>query len=91
VRNTGQRTGVEVVQFYVRDLVGSVTRPILELKGFERIELEPGGVERVLFSIGVEDLAFYTAAKRWETESGVFEVSVGNSSVNRQSARFTLE
>ncbi len=91
VRNTGQRTGVEVVQFYVRDLIGSVTRPILELKGFERIELEPGGVERVLFSIGVEDLAFYTAAKRWETESGVFEVSVGNSSVNRQSARFTLE
>jgi beta-glucosidase len=91
VKNTGQRAGAEVAQLYVRDLVGSVTRPVLELKGFERIELEPGAVQRVVFSIGAEDLAFYTAARRWEAEPGVFEVSVGNSSVDRLSARFTLE
>lgn len=52
MRNTGQRTGVEVVQFYVRDLVGSVTRPILELKGFERIELEPTTLEMCPLELG---------------------------------------
>ncbi len=90
VTNTGDRAGAEVVQLYIRDLVGSTTRPVKELKGFERIELDPGESRTVTFTLDASDLAFYTARGVWEAEPGEFVVSVGTNSVDVQSARFTL-
>jgi beta-glucosidase len=90
LRNTGSRAGTEVVQLYVRDLVGSVTRPVRELKGFQKVALAAGESRRVSFVLGDEELAFYTAAGRWEAEPGEFEVFVGGSSAATLSARFTL-
>ncbi|MEM7588424.1 MAG: glycoside hydrolase family 3 C-terminal domain-containing protein, partial [Acidobacteriota bacterium] len=90
VKNTGERAGAEVVQLYLRDLVGSTTRPIKELKGFERVELAPGETRTVTFTLSAEDLAFYNARGVWEAEPGDFEVAVGSSSVDVDTARFTL-
>jgi beta-glucosidase len=90
VTNTGKRTGVEVVQLYVRDLVGSVTRPVKELKGFERIELQPGQSRDVTFTITAADLAFYTAGGTWAAEPGAFTVFVGANSRDVKEASFTL-
>jgi beta-glucosidase len=90
VTNSGDLAGAEVVQLYIRDLVGSFTRPVLELKGFERIELAPGESREVRFPITAEDLAFYTAAGRWEAEPGRFEILVGTSSANLQKAELLL-
>jgi beta-glucosidase len=88
--NTGDRAGTEVVQLYVRDLVGSVTRPVQELKGFQRVELEPGEAREVTFTLTAGDLAFYTASGSWEAEPGKFTVFVGRSSASTKSADFTL-
>jgi beta-glucosidase len=90
VKNTGARPGTEVVQVYVRDLVGSVTRPVKELKAFRRIELQPGEAKDVTFTLTAADLAFYTAAGRWEAEPGEFQVFVGGSSDDVKEAAFTL-
>lgn len=90
VSNTGRRAGVEIVQLYVRDLVGSVTRPIKELKGFERVELGPGESREVTFTLTPADLAFYTANGRWEAEPGAFKVFVGGNSRDVKEASFTL-
>jgi beta-glucosidase len=91
VSNTGERTGTEVVQLYVRDLVGSVTRPVKELKGFQRIELASGAKRTVTFTLKADDLAFFTAGERWEAEPGEFVVSVGASSVDVHERRFVLD
>jgi beta-glucosidase len=90
VTNSGQRAGTEIVQLYVRDLVGSVTRPVKELKGFERVELAPGQARDVTFTIKPSDLAFYTARGRWEAEPGAFKVFVGGNSRDVKEASFTL-
>ena len=90
VENTGERAGTEVVQLYVRDLVGSVTRPVKELKGFRLIELEPGSEQRVRFTLTVDDLAFFTARDRWEAEQGEFAVAIGPSSEELTEKRFVL-
>jgi beta-glucosidase len=90
VKNTGRRAGAEVVQLYVRDLVGSVTRPVKELKGFEKVELDPGSSAKVSFTLTADDLAFYTKRDRWEAEPGDFVVFVGSSSEDLKQARFTL-
>jgi beta-glucosidase len=91
VKNTGERPGTEVVQLYVRDLVGSVTRPVKELRGFERVALEPGESRDVTFTLSAADLAFYTAAGTWEAEPGDFIVFVGPDSRDLKEARFTLK
>jgi beta-glucosidase len=91
VKNTGDRLGAEVVQLYVRDLVGSVTRPVKELKGFEKVTLEPGESKDVTFTLSAADLAFYTAAGKWEAEPGDFVVFVGPDSRDVKEARFTLK
>jgi beta-glucosidase len=91
VKNTGNRPGAEVVQLYLRDLVGSVTRPVKELKGFERVTLTPGESKDVTFTLSAADLAFYTAAGRWEAEPGDFQVFVGPNSRDLKDARFTLK
>lgn len=90
VTNKGDRAGAEVVQLYVRDLVGSTTRPVKELKGFRKIELAPGESRPVGFTLTADDLAFYTARGVWEAEPGDFVVFVGGSSADLQSARFSL-
>ncbi|PKH67417.1 beta-glucosidase BglX [Flavobacterium sp. ALD4] len=80
VKNTGKVTGKEVVQLYIRDLIGSVTRPVKELKGFEMIELKANETKEITFSIDNKTIEFYTANNRWEAEPGDFNVFVGGSS-----------
>jgi beta-glucosidase len=91
ITNAGKRAGVEVAQLYVRDMVGSVTRPVRELKGFQKIELQPGQSREVTFTLKASDLAFYTAAGKWEAEPGAFKVFVGGNSRDVKQAGFTLK
>ena len=78
--NTGKRAGTEVVQMYIRDLVSSVTRPIKELKGFQKVSLAPGELKTVALDIRPESLAFYDIDMKYVVEPGEFEIMVGNSS-----------
>jgi len=80
VKNTGKRAGAEVVQLYVRDLVSSVTRPVKELKAFQKILLSPGETKTVALEITPESLAFYDIRLKCVVEPGEFEIMVGNSS-----------
>ncbi len=80
LENTGSRVGDEVVQLYLRDVAASVTRPVRELKGFERVTLKPGEKRRLRFILGREDLGFYNREMKFEVEPGLFKVYVGNSS-----------
>ncbi len=79
VTNTGGVAGDEVVQMYIRDKVSSVTRPVKELKGFQRIALEPGQTMNVSLPIAPEHLAFYDIDMKWVVEPGEFEIMVGSS------------
>ena len=80
VTNTGERAGDEVVQLYVRDVASSVTRPVKELKGFQRVTLAPGETKTVVFTLAVNQLAFLDRAMRLIVEPGTIEVMVGSSS-----------
>ncbi len=80
VTNTGKRAGSEVVQMYIRDCVSSVTRPVKELKGFQKVFLHPGETRTVALEIGPESLAFYDLDMKYTVEPGEFEIMVGNSS-----------
>ena len=90
VTNTGDRAGSEVVQLYIRDLVGSITRPVKELKGFEKIYLQPNESRTVRFTIAPEMLKFYNADLKFVAEPGDFDVMIGPDSRNVKTARFTL-
>lgn len=90
VTNTGDRAGSEVVQLYIRDLVGSVTRPVKELKGFEKIYLQPNESRTIRFTIAPEMLKFYNADLKFVAEPGDFDVMIGPDSRNVKTARFTL-
>ena len=90
VTNTGKVPGKEVVQWYTRDLFGSLTRPVKELKGFEMVSLQPGESKIVHFTIDEKTLQFYTASKKWEAEPGNFKLFVGGSSQTNQEKDFTL-
>ncbi len=80
VSNTGTFSGKEVVQLYIRDLVGSVTRPVKELKGFQKIDLQAGETKTVSFSVTPADLKFYNADLKYDWESGDFEIMIGSNS-----------
>jgi beta-glucosidase len=80
VKNTGKRAGTETVQLYIRDLVSTVTRPVKELKGFQKISLKPGETKTVTLDIAPESLAFYDIKLKYVVEPGDFEIMVGNSS-----------
>jgi beta-glucosidase len=80
VSNAGQRAGDEVVQLYLRDVVSSVTRPVKELKGFQRVTLKPGETKNVSFTLGHDALGFWKTAKDFVVEPGKFDVTVGGSS-----------
>jgi beta-glucosidase len=80
VKNTGKVAGKEVVQLYIRDLIGSVTRPVLELKGFEMVELQANETRKVTFVINEKTIEFFTANSKWEAETGDFKVFIGGNS-----------
>jgi len=90
IENVGARTGDEVVQLYIRDVVASVTRPLKELKGFERITLKPGEKRRVEFVLTSEHLGFYDRNLRFVVEPGEFKVFVGPNSVEGLEASFRV-
>ena len=90
VKNIGDRDGEEVVQLYIRDLVGSITRPVKELKGFQKITLKAGETKEVTFKLTDELLKFYNTNLAFVSEAGGFKVFVGNSSANIKEASFKL-
>jgi beta-glucosidase len=90
VLNTGQVAAEEVVELYVRDLIGSVTRPVRELKGFRRVRLRPGEAQAVEFTLKSEALAFYHRSGELSAESGRFQVFVGGDSRATLSGEFEL-
>jgi beta-glucosidase len=82
VENVGRRAGDEVVQLYIRDVAASVTRPVKELRGFQRVSLRPGEKRLVEFKLGPEHLGFYNRQMRFIVEPGEFRVMVGPNSVD---------
>lgn len=90
VTNTGNYDGKEVVQLYTRDLIGSVTRPVKELKGFQKIMIPKGETKTVSFTITEEDLRFYNYDIEFVSEPGEFELFIGPHSATKNKAKFTL-
>src|SRR5690606_13671438 len=90
VSNTGDYDGEEVVQLYICDLVGSVTRPVKELKAFQKIFLKRGESQDVVFEIGIEDLKFYNNALEFVAEPGDFKLFIGTNSQEVKEAEFSL-
>jgi beta-glucosidase len=90
VANTGNYDGKETVQLYIRDVVGSVTRPVRELKNFQKITLKKGEKQTVTFEITVEDLKFYNSALQFVAEPGQFDVFVGGNSNAEKKVSFVL-
>ena len=88
LKNNSAVKGKEVVQMYIRDLFGSLTRPVRELKGFELIELNANESKTVSFNIDKKTLEYFTANKKWETESGDFKVFIGGDSNASLEANF---
>ncbi|UOV00125.1 glycoside hydrolase family 3 C-terminal domain-containing protein [Chryseobacterium daecheongense] len=82
VKNTGSKAGSEVVQLYVKDLLASVSRPIIELKGFQKVELQPGESKPVTIEVPVKELQFLDEKMSWTVEKGTYRIMVGNSSKN---------
>lgn len=88
VTNTGKREGMETVQLYIHDIVGSISRPVKELKGFQKISLQPGETKKVSFTISVDDLKFYNADLNYVYEAGYFKIFIGGSSDDVKEAEF---
>jgi beta-glucosidase len=91
LQNTGQYDGEEVVQLYIRDMVGSVTRPVKELKGFQKIFLKAGESKIVSFEISTDDLRFYNSQLKYVYEPGDFKVFIGSNSRDVKEAAFILQ
>ena len=90
VKNTGDRSGIETVQLYVQDVTASVARPIKELRGYSKVELNPGEEKSITFRITIDDLKFHTLSGKYEAEKGLFRVYVGNSSAINEYKEFRL-
>ncbi len=80
VTNNGNYDGAEVVQLYIRDMVGSITRPVKELKGFQKVMLKKGESKKVTFNISPEDLKFYNGDLKYDWEAGEFDIMIGTNS-----------
>lgn len=91
VKNTGKRAAHEIVQMYIRDVVGSISRPVKELKGFQKIYLEPGQSKKVTFAIHTDLLKFYNSKLKHVAEDGLFEVMTGPNSSQTKSVTFELK
>jgi beta-glucosidase len=90
VANTGKRAGDEVVQLYVRDDAASVTRPVIELKRFQRVTLQPGERRTVTFELTPDDLSLWNPQMKHVEEPGTFTISSGPNSVELKSATLTV-
>jgi beta-glucosidase len=90
LKNSGNLAGEEIVQLYVQDLVGSVTRPLKELKGFQKIMLQASETKTITFKIKAQDLAFYTRDMTFKPEAGKFKVMIGTNSASTQSLDLEL-
>ncbi|MEO6915233.1 MAG: beta-glucosidase BglX [Chitinophagaceae bacterium] len=88
--NTGEFGGEETAQLYIRDMVGSVTRPVKELRGFHKIPLKKGESKDITFTLTPEDLKFYNIDMKWVSEPGAFKVFVGSNSRDVKEAGFIL-
>ena len=88
VTNSGSRPGVEVVQLYIQDEVASITRPVKELRQFEKVHLAPGASQTITFTLTPSDLAFYGPTMERIIEPGFFKVFVGTNSRDVREARF---
>ncbi|SDB27182.1 beta-glucosidase [Flavobacteriaceae bacterium MAR_2010_188] len=91
VSNTGNFDGKEVVQLYIRDVVGSVTRPVRELKGFQKVEIKKGETKKITFKLSVDDLKFYNYNLDFIAEPGEFQVFVGTDSNAKSMVEFNLK
>jgi beta-glucosidase len=80
VKNTGTRAGDEVVQLYIKDVLASVARPVIQLEGFQRVSLKPGEEKEMSFTIGPDQLRMLDKDMRWVVEPGTFRVLIGSSS-----------
>lgn len=90
VANTGSRPGRDIVQLYVRDLVATIARPVVELADWRAIELEPGASTKVTFKITAQTFGYYDSEMSWRTDPGDVDVIVGPNAALGQSARLTL-
>jgi beta-glucosidase len=90
VTNTGARRGDEVVQLYIRQEVSSVTRPVKELRGFQRISLKPGETRTVEFALGFDELSYYNRAMLRVVEPGTFMIMIGGNSVDLTAAKLDI-
>ena len=90
ITNSGKVSGYEVAQLYIQDIVGSVTRPVKELKGFKRIYLKPGETKTVTFDVSTCDLKFYDIDMEYNVEPGDFNIWVGPNSVKGLEGSFEL-
>ena len=91
VRNTGDRFGEETVQMYIHDRLGSVTRPVRQLKGFEQISLQPGEARTVSFTIDPETISFWRRDMTYGPEAGEFDIYIGHASNDTKAAAFSYE
>jgi beta-glucosidase len=91
VENTGSIAGDEVIQLYIHQRAGSTSRPVRELKGFERVSLKPREKKTVHFKLGIEELTYWSSAKRdWVEETEEFDVWVGSDSMAKEHATFRV-
>ena len=91
VKNIGEREGMETIQLYIRDLFSSVTRPVLELKGYKKVNVAPGETKRVTFSLTLDDFAFYDREMKYKAEEGDFNILVGNAANLAKLKKTTLQ
>lgn len=91
LRNSGQREGVEIAQLYVQDVVGDITRPVKELKGFQRVALKRGESRKITFTLHTDELAFHNQDMKRVTEPGLFNVWVGPNAAEGLQASFTIQ
>jgi len=89
VTNTGKFAGEETAQLYINDPVASVTRPVKELKGFQKITLQPGEKKAVSFNITPDDLKFFNSDLKYDWESGDFIIQIGGNSRDVKTAKVT--
>lgn len=89
VTNTGTTDGMEVIQLYIRDMVGTVTRPVKELKGFQKVAIKAGESKKISFPVKTDDLKFYNYDLKYDWEPGEFEIMIGGNSRDVKMARLT--
>jgi beta-glucosidase len=91
IQNTGNYDGEEVVQLYIRDLISSITRPVKELKGFQKVFLKKGEKKTITFSLTQNELSFYNQHMEWVTEPGDFEIFIGGNSDTQNKVIVSLQ